>query len=427
MKIGILGIATESGNRGVMALGVSLCMLLKGQRNNPVVLLAGARKNTALKFYSKKGRHEVPVENFRLSFEAGCSRQLGWIILMAILYRIIPIGIIRCTIMKSVPWIKTLVECDVVGDIRGGDSFSDIYGLRRFFIGFLVAWSVLLIKGQIVQFPQTYGPFKSKLAKVMARYLLKRSPLIFARDVESQRVAQELVGKNRKVTLSPDVAFSLESILPPSVEFSPAGTIEKLNGKVVGINVNGLMFNGGYSRGNQFGLKLNYKQFLKDLISKLVENGVREVWLIPHTFAPKGDVESDNESCFKVHNSLEQSIRQYVRIVSGEYDQSEIKGIIGLCDFFVGSRMHSCIAALSQGIPCVGVAYSMKFGGVFASVGMQDWVADAKRLSSEDTINIVLQCFSQLDDIRNQLKSTSSKAQEELKEMLPLIYKMTKK
>ena len=47
------------------------------------------------------------------------------------------------------------------------------------------------------------------------------------------------------------------------------------------------------------------------------------------------------------------------------------KAVIGQCDFFIGSRMHACIAALSQGVPCVGVAYSMKFAGVFDTVGME--------------------------------------------------------
>ena len=66
-------------------------------------------------------------------------------------------------------------------------------------------------------------------------------------------------------------------------------------------------------------------------------------------------------------------------IVDREYDQHEIKGVIGMCDFFVGSRMHACIGALSQGIPCVGVAYSMKFRGVFESVGVADWVVDSRQ------------------------------------------------
>ena len=43
-------------------------------------------------------------------------------------------------------------------------------------------------------------------------------------------------------------------------------------------------------------------------------------------------------------------------MIAHEYDQHAIKSIIGRCDFFIGSRMHACIAALSQKIPTAAVA-----------------------------------------------------------------------
>ena len=39
--------------------------------------------------------------------------------------------------------------------------------------------------------------------------------------------------------------------------------------------------------------------------------------------------------------------------------------------------MHATIAALSSGVPCATVAYSLKARGVFASCGMAHAVADA--------------------------------------------------
>ena len=47
-----------------------------------------------------------------------------------------------------------------------------------------------------------------------------------------------------------------------------------------------------------------------------------------------------------------------------------MKYLIGQCDFFVGSRMHSCIAAVSQCVPAVSIAYSDKFIGVMATLGL---------------------------------------------------------
>ena len=65
-------------------------------------------------------------------------------------------------------------------------------------------------------------------------------------------------------------------------------------------------------------------------------------------------------------------------MISEEYDQHEMKYLIGQCDFFIGSRMHACIAALSQGVPAVGLAYSRKFMGVLRSIGVENLVVDLR-------------------------------------------------
>jgi polysaccharide pyruvyl transferase WcaK-like protein len=42
----------------------------------------------------------------------------------------------------------------------------------------------------------------------------------------------------------------------------------------------------------------------------------------------------------------------------------DLKGKIGLCDFFIGARTHSTIAAYSQCIPTLVMGYSVKSVGI---------------------------------------------------------------
>jgi colanic acid/amylovoran biosynthesis protein len=104
-----------------------------------------------------------------------------------------------------------------------------------------------------------------------------------------------------------------------------------------------------------------------------------------------------------VMKSMPNSYKDRIHIVSNEYDQSEIKAIIGGCDFFVGSRMHACIAALSQEIPTVGVAYSKKFAGVFESAGMEDEVVDGRSVGTDEAVERVLKCFDERDILKKKL------------------------
>ena len=172
------------------------------------------------------------------------------------------------------------------------------------------------------------------------------------------------------------------------------------------------MFNGGYTRKNMFGLKLDYPTFLVRLLERLLENPDRQVLLVPHTFAPPTSVESDPAACRSIRAQLPAALQARVHLVEGEYDQSEIKAVIGGCDFFI---MHACIAALSQGIPAIGVAYSKKFRGVFETVGAADSIIDGRELDVAQAVNRALELYAQREVTRARLVTSVPTAQARLR------------
>jgi polysaccharide pyruvyl transferase WcaK-like protein len=417
MKISIMGAPVSSGNRGVLALGASLINLTaEAARDAEIVLLLNNRDKAPARFRVNGRFQDIPVVNSRLSPKSKLRDHMAWILLMSLVYRLSPSKGLRARIARSTPWINTVAQSTFNGSVHGGDSFSDIYGLKGLMLTFAMDWSVILVAGSLVQFPQTFGPFKSRTSRLIGRFLLKRSSVIIARDKSSQAIAQAMVGRRNTVQLSPDVAFSLESLKPHELVLDPPlrGPVPQ---GVLGLNVNGLMYNGGYTKKNMFGLKMDYPSFLPALVTALMREHKGELWLVPHTFAPDGDVESDPEASRLLLNALPREIRDRIRIVAREYDQYEIKGVIGMCDFFVGSRMHACIAALSQGIPCVGVAYSMKFGGVFESVGMESWVVDGRSVGNEEAVTRILELYRQRNAVRENLKEHAEAARRRLRDV----------
>ena len=415
--IALLGIAATSGNQGVQALGESLVSLCMRFAAGGGVRMFIGHSQPVLMCYRVAGESRfVPAINYRLSPRSALREHLAWIVVASVMYRLLPFPMPRRLICRATPWIRALEQSAIAADIRGGDSFSDIYGMQRFVTGFLVAWTVLLVKGTIIQLPQTYGPFKSPLARWMARFLLRRSSVIVARDHASMRVAQDLAGPSREVLLSPDVAFSLDATRPETLVLDPplAGLLPT---GIIGVNVNGLMYHGGYTRDNMFGLKMDYPGFLRNLLLALLKEQTHEIWLMPHTYAPDGDVESDPDASRQLRNSLPSDLRERVRIIAAEYGPLEIKGVIGMCDFFIGSRMHSCIAALSQAIPCVGVAYSMKFKGVFETVGMEAWVIDGRDVGADEAVRRTIDLYRSRESIREPLRQRAASARQRLAEV----------
>jgi colanic acid/amylovoran biosynthesis protein len=413
-QVGVMGASLHTANRGVSALGASLATLIWQSRPEATISLLIGNRDAARAEVSVDGSlRPVETVNYRLSPRAPLGQQLWWIVLMSGLYRVIPSAAVRRRIAGTSPWIRSVVEADFVGDIRGGDSFSDIYGVRNFVLGCVPALSVIWLRGGIHLLPQTYGPFRSKLAERFARYILLRAHSIWCRDRISLHEVSRLTDGERRGSLCPDVAFALEAVRPdpPAVDAPLSGHD---GDTLIGLNVSGLMYHGGYTGANMFGLKLDYRTFLKRLVEQLLLDGSNRILLVPHTFAAEGRVESDPAACRDLKLKLAPSLRDRVHLVTREYDQHQIKGVIGMCDFFIGSRMHACIAALSQGIPTVGVAYSRKFAGVFEMVGAADWVIDGRTEAVQEALTRVEELFSHRSANGPILQASVAAAQKEL-------------
>lgn len=414
-EIILLGATFDTGNMGVSALACSLVKLFSDMDPEARIgFFVGAKSRSSHAVRLADRVVNVGIINYRMSPRARLGEHLLWIFLLSIIQRYLPF--VRARIIGSNSALRAIANAEVVGDIRGGDSFSDIYGVRGFVMGSLPSIIALLLGKRLILFPQTYGPYSSKTPRFLARWILSRAGRILLRDKEGLDVVRtmlEATDGNRNAEFCPDVAFVLDPVpvkapdIRPPLESNP-------DVPLVGFNINGLLYNGGYNRNNMFGLAMDYKSFVHRLAEEILSKTNAQLLLIPHTFTPLGHVESDPEAPQCVLESLAPRFPGRVHLVFREYDQSEIKSIIGMCDFFIGSRMHACIAALSQGVPAVAVAYSRKFKGVFDSVGVGEVVVDARTTSADAAIDKIMKTF----DERVMVLSTLSKRVNEQREFL---------
>jgi colanic acid/amylovoran biosynthesis protein len=415
-KVCFLGASLSTGNRGVSALCASTVKLITEIKPHAQIsLMVGSRAPETMELLVNGTPQQLQVVNYRMSPKARYYEHLLWITVMALLYRFLPIAALRRKILNSTPWLKTAAEADFAAEIRGGDSFSDIYGLRRFIEGTIPLLTVMWVRGSATQLPQTYGPFKSGVARLLARYVLNHSSTILSRDRESMKLVEQLTNGRRVAQFCPDVAFVLESIRPAVPPIEPPLPAENAN-CLIGLNVNGLVYNGGYTRANMFGLKLDYRAYVNDLLRALLADKNNRVLLVPHTFAPDQSPESDPAASRELMNALPAEFKSRVHIVSRPLNQNEIKGVIGMTNFFIGTRMHACIAAVSQCIPTVAVAYSKKFAGVFDSVDIGECVIDARTATNDEALRRTLEIFKQREQFAAALPPRIDSARAQLRE-----------
>jgi polysaccharide pyruvyl transferase WcaK-like protein len=268
------------------------------------------------------------------------------------------------------PLGDALRRADIVFDIGGGDSFTDIYGLKRFLTVWGTKWRAQLIGKPVVLSPQTIGPFDKWWSRPLARSVMNRSRFVVTRDAPSTKFLAEL-GVRAEILEATDVAMRLP--------YEPPAPREGDGPVRVGLNVSGLLFSGGYTQSNQFGLKSDYPSLIRAIARHFHQMQGTELHFIGHVQSKTQPIEDDHRVGEALAAEFEGSV------VSPFFTSpSEAKSYIAGMDFFMGARMHAAIAAFSSGVPVIPMAYSRKFIGVFGTLGY-DHVADCKT-DSEDAI-----------------------------------------
>lgn len=344
VTVGVIGLAFSSGNLGCSALSYSFMYILeeiaeKNYIHFDVKIIFQSDDKTPLKVHFKN----IDYSFVRLGFKKKEHKK------------------------QTNDAIK---ECDVVFDFTMGDSFTDIYGTERFVKRTMFKQMVLKQKTPLVLGSQTYGPYKRAFCRIWAGNVIRKSYEVFARDEKSLEIAAKL-GK-REPKLTTDIAFFLP------YEKNNIDN-EKIN---IGINVSGLLWNGGYTGNNQFGLSVDYREYINTLLKKYSSDEKYCVHLIPHVVYEKKEGVPDND--WYVCKELAE---KYTGVKLSPFFESpmQAKSYISGMDVFIGARMHATIAAYSSGVAVVPFSYSRKFEGLFGSLNYK-YVISGTKLSTDDAV-----------------------------------------
>jgi colanic acid/amylovoran biosynthesis protein len=415
LRIGLIGASFGTGNMGVGALAAGAIRCLHDRwPDADIFILDYAIKSSAHQLLLNDVQVRIELLNIRFSKKLYQSNNIAMLIVLASLISLIPSSKICNWILSKNKTLREIYRSNMFASVAGGDSFSDIYGLRRFVYVTLPQILVILVGVKLILLPQTFGPFHSRLSRIVARFITKKADVIYARDHQSAAIVNDLHGKSEsspKPMFRYDVGFALQ---PTAV----AGPFTKsqcvmADGGFVGVNVSGLLYMGGYNKDNMFGIQADYHEFVHSLLDLLIIAKGASVLLIPHVFGDNESSESDVTACNAVYQHCKDRFGHRLNLLQGVYDQGEIKYVIGRCDFFIGSRMHACIAALSQCVPSVCVAYSDKFIGVMETINQPGLVADARKLDKDQLLAWCEQCYEHRNEVRQRLEEFMPEVLEE--------------
>lgn len=378
LTIGLIGIDIDSGNKGVAALGYAAIRLI-----DEIACEQG-----------RKDIHYVIMNNSLDHFNDGS--------LDLITGRPTEISTYKYSFKKPKQLLELknqIKKCDIVIDFTGGDSFSDIYGVKRMVKVSFEKMLTVRQKKKLILAPQTYGPYKHRISRMMAKYILKRAAVVFSRDKKSLETIRRLA--DIPVKSVTDVAFYL-----------PYKQSDIKSDKIkVGMNVSMLLWNGGYTGTNQFGLKTDYQEYCKSLIESLLKKNKYEIYLIPHVITEKIYCENDCAVCEKLKELFPDVV------VAPKFSTPiDAKNYISAMDVFTGARMHSTIAAFSSGVATIPFAYSKKFEGVFGSYSY-DYIIDGAKTDTKEAVEKTVQYIENYQKLREKVKKSAEITEVYLEEL----------
>jgi len=189
------------------------------------------------------------------------------------------------------------------------------------------------------------------------------------REPISYQVIKNIGIRNDQVLLIPDTAFTLHDAGHEAGEswLKGHGIDPQVGAPLLGCT----MINWG-AQNTDFKLQSEYEEACAQAIRYFVEKLNGRVLLFPQVWGPL----PSQDDRIPAHRVLEKlhDISTEVMVIDEPIQAQLLKSIYGWMDLFIGSRMHSNIFALSQGVPVIAIGYLHKTAGIARMVGIEKWV-----------------------------------------------------
>ncbi|WP_438989319.1 polysaccharide pyruvyl transferase family protein [Polaribacter sp.] len=289
-----------------------------------------------------------------------------------------------------------IINADLILSAGGGYLYSSKIGpLGIGFVNVLYhLWLSKKYKKKVVLFPQSVGPLKFSIDKIILKKVFSKIDVLYSRETITSNFIKEKKVKIRLEQL-PDIAFILDSKKHTLLD---ANLKEEENYLKIGITVLDW----------RFAIKGSNPSDIEDYLSK-ISNTIND---LKHTTEQKVKVYifpqvtvSDLDGDFAVSIELHKKINEESEIINLDKIQNpkELIYLYSKMDIFIGSRMHSAIFSLVGNVPTIALAYQPKTLGTFNLIGLQEFVLDIRTFQKKDLQNKIIELIKSKSKIKEDV------------------------
>jgi colanic acid/amylovoran biosynthesis protein len=188
------------------------------------------------------------------------------------------------------------------------------------------------------------------------------------------------------IQLTTDAAFLIEAETPSDLDLSEHDEIQV-----------GLTVRRWFRRESD---QLRYEQVLASFVDWLIAARRARAIFVPQVTHTLAD-DDDRTVARRIVGRMKHP--DGALLLDRELRPGEIKDLCGRMTYFVGTRMHSAIFALSMGVPVLAIGYLPKTAGLMEELGLSEWTLPIESLEDDKLRHAYDRLVARGQDLRAML------------------------
>lgn len=319
------------------------------------------------------------------------------------------------------PEHQALLEAYFQADLVLSSAGNFLYTSGRVGLPFLLsilsiayAW---FVGKPLYTLPQTLGPLQRKWEHLLAKKVLSKARLVLVRDPISAEVWRTWDIRGPQWALFPDLAFAFraEAGRDEAVTLLKEHGIESNHSRpLLGVT----LINWG-AQSRWFSRQALYEDSVAAVIRAFLVSYGGHAVLFAQVHGPTL-AEDDRVPARRVLARLGDLANRVV-LIERRVPPHVLKGAYGQMDLFLGTRLHSNIFALTEGVPVIAIGYQYKTRGVMRMLGLERWTLDIEQVNEETLIRLLHEAWAERKCTRARIEETLTEVGEQASQAGALI------
>jgi polysaccharide pyruvyl transferase WcaK-like protein len=292
--------------------------------------------------------------------------------------------------------LRAIRDADLVVDLSG-ISFVDGRGPILLY-NVLVVWLPTLLQTPLLKYAQALGPFRGRLNRFCARWMLPKTACVAARGRITREFLDGLGLPPGLVESCADAAFAMRIESRAERRIEPLLAHPAFERPVVCVAPSSVVDGLCRRRG------VAYAEEVASFVRTLIDDRGYGVCLLAHSARPGRASAKNNDLpvCARIHERID---RPQCLLPSEVLDAQALRALIGKCRFLVASRFHAMISGLAMIVPTMLIGWSHKYAEVLEAFDLEGYALDYAELSADNLRRLFERLEREEPDVKSRIRA----------------------